>query len=242
MKTLSEYVFEHLILEAGAEAGKLELVKTKLQVAKDHATLTFGNYDRELVTELPNFDKNYEFAKSKASIGKTQRKDMPVIDDVDVKLFQQRLLDGNIDISQPFKNDKVAKNPFPEGLTKAMADEWLTNGLKIYDGHETDDVVKVQIKSISVGDLKPIQKQIYFDKSIESIARWGIKGAEAFMSTTTFICSTDNFIIDGHHRFLSCILINPKMKVNCLVIDLPISKLLPLSLSYGDAIGNKRNL
>ena len=51
----------------------------------------------------------------------------------------------------------------------------------------------------------------------------------------------DNRIIDGHHRFLTTVLINPKIKVNCLKIDLPIRELLPLTLAYTDAIGNVRN-
>ena len=37
------------------------------------------------------------------------------------------------------------------------------------------------------------------------------------------------------------VLINPKIKVNCLKIDLPIRELLPLTLAYTDAIGNVRN-
>ena len=37
------------------------------------------------------------------------------------------------------------------------------------------------------------------------------------------------------------LLLDSNMKVYVLEIDLPISKLLPLSIAYGDAIGNKRN-
>ena len=42
---------------------------------------------------------------------------------------------------------------------------------------------------------------------------------------------------DFYLGMLAC----PKCKVNALQIKLPISKLLPMSLAYGDAIGNLRN-
>jgi hypothetical protein len=58
---------------------------------------------------------------------------------------------------------------------------------------------------------------------------------------TFFITSADNFIIDGHHRWLSGIVLDPNLKVNTLSIDLPIKDLLPMAIAYGDAIGNKRN-
>ena len=55
------------------------------------------------------------------------------------------------------------------------------------------------------------------------------------------ILSADLYLLDGHHRLLSAMLIDPKMKLKALIIDLPIKKLLPLTIAYGDSIGNKRN-
>ena len=111
------------------------------------------------------------------------------------------------------------------------------------DGDNKDDIVKVALKSVAVGNLKPIQSQIYFDKSIRNVAQFGAKGTRDFSASKNnfYVVSSDNRIIDGHHRFLSAVLVDPKMKVTALEIDLPISKLLPLTLSYTDAIGNIRN-
>ena len=53
--------------------------------------------------------------------------------------------------------------------------------------------------------------------------------------------SKDDRIIDGHHRFLSAVLVDPAIQVTALEIDLPIKDLLPLTLAYTDAIGNVRN-
>ena len=233
-------------VEGGEAPGKLEILKTDLNKAREFARKVFIENEKELSIEIPNFDKNYEVSKKAASGGSTLRKDMPVIDTKDIKMFQKRLSEGYIDVNAPFTDDelKLKDNPFPEGLTGKQAKQWLQDGLKQNDKYKdnSDDKVNVVMKSTPVGELKPIQKQIYFDKSISATAEFGAKGTTDFLKNNSiFIASADNYIIDGHHRFLSGSLIDPKMKVQVLTIDLPIKTLLPLSLAYGDAIGNKRN-
>lgn len=234
---LVDILKEIKILESqtGQAAGKLELVKINLETAIDHIDKIGGSVDA-----IPNFEKNFKLAQSKASIGKTRRKDMPVITDVDVKKFQQRLKDGHIDIHKPFSDDTSPSDPFPEGLSGKDAEKFLKSGLR--DGSKTDDMVKVSMKKETVKNLKPIQKQIYFDKAVGEMFKYGIEPTRSFLQKTTFITSSDNFIIDGHHRFIMAILLDPNITVNCLVVDLPINKLLPMAVAYGDAIGNKRNL
>jgi len=226
-----------LLFEAGGEsAGSLELVSTSVAKAREFARKKNFNLDKE----LPNFEANYKLAQKKASMGKTKRKDMPVIDDSDVKKFQRRLETGIIDINKPFSKQTNSKNPFPTGLSGLAAKEFIGNGLR--DGSKKDDIIPVTITKVSIKALKPIQKQIYYDKSMGATIQFGVKGSKNFIQNKSFfVISGDNFIIDGHHRFLSALLIDPNMKVNALSIDLPIKKLLPLSLAYGDAIGNTRN-
>lgn len=228
-------------MEAGQEAGKLELVKTKPEVAKKFAEKIFQKNKRSLDDEIPNFDTNYKIAQKLAGTGKTLRKDMPVIDEKDVKDFQKRLQKGFIDVNPPYSKI-VGDDPFPEGLKGNDAAIWLQSGLPVYDkGKRTDDVVKVSQATLPVKKLKPIQKQIYFDKSIGLLAKFGVEPSKSFMKKTSFIASSDNYIIDGHHRFLSAMLMDPNTPVNILKIDLPIKTLLATSLAYGDAVGNKRN-
>ena len=225
----------------GAAAGKLELVRTNFAKAKQYVEKMYPDFDIE--KEIPNFKKNYEYAQKLARGGFAQRKDMPVIDNRDIKLLQKRLKSGAIDIARPFAKNDVPDDPFPQGLDKEMGDKWVSGGLAKNDGDAKDDIVDVKIKSVAVGNLKPIQSQIYFDKSIRNVAEFGAKGTRDFSASKSnfYVVSSDNRIIDGHHRFLSAVLVDPKMKVTALEIDLPISKLLPLTLSYTDAIGNIRN-
>jgi len=232
-----------LIVEAGEtngggqSSGKLELVKTSIK--QEYAAKRGFDLDKE----IPNFEQNYKIAKAAASRGSTKRKDMPVITDDDVKHLQYRLSKGYIDINAPHAKEWDRTNPFPQGLAGGQAKKWLKSGLPDSDGAELgDDAVKVKKGKVIISKLKPIQKQIYVDKSLGGTIDFGVKGSLKFIfGKSYFIISADNYIIDGHHRYLSGMLLNPKGAVNALIIDLPIKTLLPLTLAYGDAIGNTRN-
>lgn len=224
-------------IKGGQEAGKLEVDSTPLEKARQFAEKKGFNLDEE----IPNFDANYKKAQSLSKLGKTKRKEMPVINDDDVKKFQKRLEDGTIDINKPFAKDpELSSNPFPEGLSGLKAKKWLEKGLK--DGSKTDDQIDVSITKIPVKNLKPIQRQIYYDKSMGETIKQGVKRSLDFVTNKSFfVISGDNYIIDGHHRYLSALLLDPNASVNALKINLPIKKLLPMATAYGDAIGNKRN-
>lgn len=234
--------FNQYILEAGgSSAGKLEIVKTPVNVAYDYSKKLFAKKGQDLDVEIPDHNENYEIAQHKAAMGHTKRKDMPVIAPSDVKDLQRMLSKGTIDIQGPWAPQTDTGNPFPEGLRGKRADEFFTRGLRIHDGSKKDDIVRITKKKVSVQELSPIQQQIYYDKSMGMITKFGVKASKDFHKTTTFITSSDLRIIDGHHRWLSALLLNPNVKVNAFMIDLPISKLLPLAIAFGDARGNKRN-
>ena len=67
---------------------------------------------------------------------------------------------------------------------------------------------------------------------------FGAEGTRGFSASKSnfYVISKDNRIIDGHHRYLSAVLVDPKINVTCLEIDLPINELLPMTLAYTDAI------
>jgi len=246
MKILSfqEFLYEQLIQEAeggGEAAGKLELVKISVEQAEKFLKEQYEKSKFNYEDEIEDFVKRFEFAKNQATrLGKTKRKEMPVINNEDVKNFQRRLEQGKIDIKNPWSPTTKDNKPFPEGLRGTDAQDFLERGLK--DTSKKDDKIVVRIQQKSIKDLRPIQKQIYFDKSLGMTAKFGVKSSSDFLQKQSFfVTSSDNFIIDGHHRWLSGCIIDPEMKVNCLDIDLEISKLLPLAKAYGDAIGNKRN-
>ena len=236
---LVQYLTEAGGAQSGQSAGKLEIDNMTLEQAKEFASKGKGGIDIE--KDVPHFDFNFKIAQKLARLGKTKRKDMPVIEDEDVKKFQKRLEDGTIDIHKPLAKDPLVKrNPFPTGLSGLDAKKWLSLGLK--DGSIKDDQIDVRITKVKIKDLKPIQRQIYFDKAVGAIKEFGIESALTYTKEKSFfIISDDNYIIDGHHRWLSTLLLEPTASVNALKIKLPIDKLLPMATAYGDAIGNKRN-
>lgn len=236
METFREFLAE---AGGGAEAGKFEIVKTPLPKARELMEAVCSEYKMKPEHILPDFDKNYLFAQDLCKYGKTKRKDMPVIRRSDVSLLLGRLADGTIDINKPYAPDTNPRRLFPTHLDGEDATSFLHRGLQ--DGNKKDDRVNSRHIFKNCGDLKPIQKQIYLDKALTFMNMGSFKFIEMIQSTATIV-SSDNRIIDGHHRWLFAVLLNPKIRMNTVEIDLPLNTLLPLLISYGDSIGNKRNL
>jgi len=225
----------------GQAAGTMEIDSTPLAEAREFADELFRKYQGKSLDEaIPNFDKNYLRVQVLASLGKTRRRDMPVITPGQVKDLQRRLKEGYVDVREPFAPGTSPADPFPEGLSGEEAEFFLENGLR--DGSKPDDVVSVSNLSERASNLKPIQRQIYFDKSITSTAKNGVEATKKFLQGSYMVASEDGFIIDGHHRWLSANLIDPSMTMRGIKIDLPMNELLPLARAYGDALGNARNM
>ena len=79
MKSFRRYIAEG---KGGAEAGKMELIKTDEKKAYEHAKKLFDKKGFDIDKEIPKFSQNYKLAKKLARMGFAQRKDMPVIDNL----------------------------------------------------------------------------------------------------------------------------------------------------------------
>lgn len=248
---------------------------------------------------FPNFSKNYAALQNiLKQYGKTARKDMPRIDADDLGPFKAALRGGLIDVSAGVNPSGGSTSEFakkygpypmfskdgapPRSNSKNMADDdaakqaWLSAGSPQEphgDRNPADDTVNVSDanKPMALEKLKPVQQQVYFDKSLKMAMEGLLKNGDvdvnapptkkhegtyhpALESTvawatgtmpgkpSAFVISNDNFIIDGHHRFSAGMLIDPKLEVSVLRVDLPWEQLLPLALTYGDAVKNGRNL
>lgn len=227
-------------VQSGQAAGTMELAQTPEKVAYEFADAQFQKHQNQSVEEaIPDFKKNFKVAKRIVALGRTKRHDMPVIEDYQVHDLQRKLKHGALDHEKPFAPETNEKNPFPEGLTGDAALNFNMRGF--HDHKLTDDVVDSGLTTVQADKLVPIQKQIYLSKSLTSTAEFGVNGSTDFLKNSAIIVSGDNHIVDGHHRWSSALLIDPKMKMKALKIDMPIKKLVPLLRAYGDSIGNKRN-
>jgi len=232
---LSSPLFKKYVTESASARipATKDILKTKLSVAE------------ALFSDLPVdglFVNNFHQAQDAIKrTGRFNRVDMPVLNTPDVKIIQKALESGRIDVVKPFAS-KTGSNPFPLGLSGAKAKAWFENGLK--DGDKKDDIVKVKHEKISVIKIRPLQKQIFLGRSRRAIKRSGdtISGLQKEIDTKFAVVSSDNFLLDGHHRWLAGMLLAPdSIKLNVAKIDMPAKKLLALALAASDALGNERN-
>ena len=231
--------FKEYLLEAGDTEGTHELVKTSLADAVSLAKAEFAKAGKDFQKILPSFEKNFLLAQKMARQGHTVRKDMPVIKRKDVWLLQRHLLRGALDINKPYAPETKPSNPFPQGLKGKEAERFLKAGFR--DGNVKDDVVSYRSVPKAAKDLKPIQQQIYLDKAINFTITNDKQDYAKSVKDSYMLASDDSHILDGHHRWLACMLFDPKITMSALIIDMHLDKLLKVLLAYGDAIGNERN-
>ena len=229
--------------ELTAKETRLNAAVTSLEAAKVLAQ------EASVYKLLPNFDVNYKLLQEKCKKAlDIPRIDMPVIEPKNIKIFQKKLEEGHIDIFQPYALHELFKDkesgeydPFPIDLKRdsERGKTWLTLGTK--DGSiDDEDKIVATIEYVAAKDLIPTQSQIWLNKLINSMAKYGVPDPDRnpFIFTQTIIISKEGYILDGHHRFGQVILTNPSFKMKVLRVPLDINLLLKMGRSYGNAIGN----
>lgn len=218
------------------EGGKynLNVAKVPLDKARAYAEKIFGGKE-ELDKALPYFDKNYQNLQNlyKKEALDIPRIKMPVIEPEDMKKFDERLKKGQIDIFKPFA---MSKAKFKQAAKKE-GDVWVKLGEK--DGDPNDDKVLAAWTSLPGFRLKPLQGQLWLEKLVGNIKKFGAPKAGSPVLNTTIIVSKEGYILDGHHRHGQVMLAEPSLKMKALHIPLDIKTLLEMGRAYGDAIGNK---
>jgi hypothetical protein len=90
------------------------------------------------------------------------------------------------------------------------------------------EIEKTKVRSM---DLRPSQDQIFLD---HIFSRLVIQDDErdqilnGVLKERNILISSDNHIIDGHHRWSSTMLINPNCKIKCTQVNLPIEHAVPI--------------
>jgi len=209
-----------------------------LSFAKD----AFEGAGLSLYDEIPDFDRNFLLLKRKMRHAlDIPRIQMPVIEPADIDQFEKDLKAGRVDIFKPYAAGALGGGQFPwypELHGGSSGKEWLTLGVK--DGDKADDIVVPAPGMIPVKNLMPLQGEIWFDKLIGSLLKFGIPKAGGFLLTdATIIVSQEGYILDGHHRFGQAMLTDPDLKISAVKIPMDIHMLLKVGRSYGSAIGNK---
>jgi len=229
--------FKNYITEEGG--FKYNISRISLKEAQEYAEGEFKKAGKSLYTVLPDFDKNYTSlqAQMKKALDIPRIK-MPVIEPEDMKKFDGDLEKGRVDIFKPLTGDKEKWSPEAwKPMTPKQGENWITLGIK--DGNPTDDIVKANWTQIPGKKLLPLQSQIWLEKLIGNIAKFGPPKAGSPVLSTTIIASKEYYILDGHHRYGQVMLADPNLKMKALHIPLDIQLLLKITRTYGAAIGNK---
>jgi len=224
------------------EARTRNVAKFPLDKARAYAEEVYGGAfkgEEALKKDMPNFDKNYIKLQNlyKKEALNIKRIDMPVIEPEDMKKFDERLGKGEIDIFKPHSLEGLKKGQFPKDISPGEGKVWVKLGQK--DGDPNDDKVKAKLTRLSAQKLKPLQGQLWLEKLVNNIKRFGAPKVGSPVLDTTIIVSKEGYILDGHHRHGQVMLVDPSLKMKALHIPLDIKTLLKMGVSYGAAIGNK---
>lgn len=135
-------------------------------------------------------------------------------------------------LNETLPTQEIDPDKFPDQWQKDK--QFFRQGYK--DGSNVDDTVETKPVKIPASQLKPSQDAVYLGKAL-GMAIGGVEGG-----SLDAIISSDNRILDGHHRWAATIFNNPKARVGGVQAQLKIGDLIPVLRQAGDALGNNRGL
>jgi len=109
---------------------------------------------------------------------------------------------------------------FSRALMPQIKGDKMTKFMK----HLSDNDVEYRIKRLPVKDLKATQSEFDLAKVDQMIGQ---------RNDVKIIVSNDNYIMDGHHRWLADYNTNKNSKISAIVIDLPILELMRVAKEFG---------
>ena len=128
---------------------------------------------------------------------------------------------------------KVDPNRFPLTLTKAAqkageeAEALVTGGSE--DGSDADDKVGASAGDLAVKALKPSQSSMNIEKACQ-FAICAILKVKPFPTgpggDLGAIITSDNHIMDGHHRWIATGMVDPGASVGGYVVDFPAKQMI----------------
>ena len=122
---------------------------------------------------------------------------------------------------------------FPLKLSDAAASAGDDAELKVTggddDGEKTDDVVGADPGEVAVSKLNPSQSSMNIEKAV-AFAIAAIRKAEPFPAgpggDLGAIITSDNHIMDGHHRWIASGMVDPKAKVGGYIVEFPAKQMI----------------
>ncbi len=108
-----------------------------------------------------------------------------------------------------------------------------TNKIKQYlfkKGIENNDIEGEEVK-IKARDLEPSQKEIFLDQVITYLLKnkkFVKKALKGKIKDDEIVISSDNCIVDGHHKWAGAFILNPDCKIKCTKVNVPYKEAIPV--------------
>lgn len=129
------------------------------------------------------------------------------------------------------KSNKVDLKDMIEKINSFLSNETNKKNFLEELKEEIKPNVKVDNITVKCKKLKPSQNAIYLDNVIPRIVVKDYEREQILqgeLKEHNILISSDNHIIDGHHRWAGIYLLNPECKIHLTMIKLPIDYALPL--------------
>lgn len=128
----------------------------------------------------------------------------------------------------------IPLSQIPDAAAKAAFD----GGKK--DKNDKDDVAQAGNTSVAVGSLKPMQKEVIPEKALAFALGFAENGTPD-LNNMEAIVSSDNYIMDGHHRWAARTLLDPNASVTVSKVNMPADDVVTALNIYTKAKGLKGN-
>jgi hypothetical protein len=193
------------------------------------------NWRGYLQEQNNDFCSNFP-AACKSAYG-TKRANMPQIPDADT-------FEKEIEAPPPkgLETNEPEKIPDLGAATRAYLDSSDDPG----QYPKGDQVEVKEIPDIDPSDLKPTQTDIYMDNALKKAKAGADPKTDWAPWNASVLVSSDNFLLDGHHRWAATIIYNSQKpedakKMTIEKVNMPIEELLKVANAYTDAIGGTRH-
>lgn len=124
-------------------------------------------------------------------------------------------------------------------ITPQLAQTAVVSGNK--DNNPSDDKGNADPEAEpTVGSLKPMQKEVIPSKAV-AFALGFLRDGQPDLEDMEAIVSSDNYIMDGHHRWAAMTLINPSAPVKVAKVELPAAQLVTALNLWTKAKGRSGN-
>jgi hypothetical protein len=118
---------------------------------------------------------------------------------------------------------EIIKNIWNHGKFESLTQNEVKKIQNFISLPKEENEINSEIKKIQIDFLHPIQNEIFLSSVLNNISDSEILEK---IKNSLFICSSDLFLLDGHHKWVSSMILDPKITITVLQINLTLNEVL----------------